>query len=278
MTVPTRDGLAAILNSVDLFPVKWSSRHVSRLGRRPHRQSQRQVRRIPQGTVRLVIMSELPPRPDTETGEPKPPNAPFQYPHDGVSGRKSSRVPSTPEGQGPTLEHYRESEIAVWLTAPVVPLVLLLIAIWHSGLIALTYWFTWVFLIISYLISVFQGRRSVLTAGSDWVRYRKTWVRTYELIRIHYTPAAQGMRHDVVLDESSHGVVIPIEVLQSNKQLWDYVHLGMRHSVANGAKVTRSARNQFPELRADEPRSDTGEDQPNNERSQLDMNHKNEGH
>lgn len=220
-------------------------------------------------------MNQLPPRPDPQTGEPKPPNAPFQRPHD-LGESTPSRVPDPPEGQGPVLAYQREPRRAVWLSAPVPPLVLLVIFVATTGLVALTYWFTWVILIAYFAFLVYKGRSDVLTAGADWVQYRRTWVRTYELVRIHYTPAAQGMRHDVVLDETNHGMVVPIEVLQSNKQLWNYVHLGMRHSVANGAQVTRSARNQFPELHADEPRSDTGEDQPNNERSQLNSHHRNE--
>lgn len=216
----------------------------------------------------MVTMHQLPPAPDPQTGEPKPPDSPFQQQHD-LGDRTPSRVPDPPEGQGPVLACHREPALAVWLSAPVPPLLLLVIFVLTNGLVALTYWFTWVILFAYFAFLVYRGRSDVLTSGADWVKYRNTWVRTYELVRIHYTPAAQGMRHDVVLDESDHGVVIPVKVLQSNKQPWNYVHLGMRHSVANGAKVTRSARNQFPELYADETPSSTDEAQSNGEHSRL---------
>src|SRR5437763_15582668 len=58
-------------------------------------------------------MGGLPPRPDPETGELRPPAAPVQ--HHGTAAEKApSRLPDPPERQGPVMEYYRESKRCVW--------------------------------------------------------------------------------------------------------------------------------------------------------------------
>lgn len=55
------------------------------------------------------------------------------------------------------------------------------------------------------------------------------------------------------------------------------VRLGSAIPTPTGRTSLPLFRNQFPELYADEPPCDTGEDQPNNERSQLNSHRRNEG-
>ncbi|GAA2784938.1 hypothetical protein [Saccharopolyspora taberi] len=139
----------------------------------------------------------------------------------------------------------------MWLSAPAPVLILLIGAVWHSGFVALTYWFVWVIVAAVFAFTVYVGRATVVTAGSDWVRCNGAAVRTYELISIRY--AARGMGGvDLVLTDRTGSVVIPLSHLQANKRLWGYVYLGMRYSAANGAKLDRTTRAQFPELVSDE--------------------------
>lgn len=191
---------------------------------------------------------ELPSRPDRETGEPRPPAAPVEHSGDGWVEKPPRRLPPPPEGQGPTLEYYRESARSVWLGGLVPAGLLLLLAVWHSGTIAFTQWFVWLIIGVVYAFIVYRGRSAVLTAGAEWVRINRYWVRLYELTRIHYVITAQGAGREFSLDDRCGGITVPLHVLQSNERLWDLVYLGMRHSAASGAEVTRAARAHFPEL------------------------------
>ncbi|MFD0918186.1 hypothetical protein ACFQ16_00370 [Saccharopolyspora rosea] len=197
-------------------------------------------------------MPGLPPRPDSQTGQPRPPAAPVQY-RGGEAEKTPSRVPDPPEGQGPVLECYRESKRSVWLSAPIPIVLLLVVFILDSGFEALTYWFTWAILIPYFAFLVYKGRSDVLTAGADWVQFKGHWVRTYELISVKYAVRGQGLSHEVVLTDRNGGIGIPLRLIQSNPRLWDYVYLGIRHSVANGAKTNAALRNAFPELATDAP-------------------------
>lgn len=196
-------------------------------------------------------MSSLPPQPDLHTGEPAPPEAPRTAIGNMGGEEYPYRLPKAPEGEGPTLAYYRESNKTVWLSASVVPIFILLASIAYGGLIVLTYWFIWAIMGVIFAIVVYQGRSEILTAGVEWLRFGTYWVRTYELTRMDCLPAANGARQDIAFNDAHRSVVIPIKTLQADKKLWNYVHLGLRHSVANGAEITRSVRSQFPELTAD---------------------------
>ena len=192
--------------------------------------------------------TELPPKPDRETGEPRPPAAPLEHSSDGFPAKAPSRLPKPPEGQGPALEYYRESARSVWLGGLIPAGLILALAVWHSGSIAFSQWFVWLIIGAVYAFVVYRGRATSLTAGAEWVRINRHWVHLYELTRIHYVITAQGAGRELSLGDRHGGITVPLNVLQSNKRLWDLVYLGMRHSVANGAEVTRTARAQFPEL------------------------------
>lgn len=189
----------------------------------------------------------LPPPPDPYTGEPRPPAAPAQFRGDGGAEKTPSQVPKAPDGKGPVLEYYRESARTVWLSAPA-PIVILLIAlIAYGGLEILTYWPLWILLGGYLAFLAYKGRSDVLTAGAAWVQFNGEWVRTYELTHIRYRPLGQ-IEFELVLQDRDNSVGIPINIIQCNKRLWDYVYLGMRYSANNGAELTRAIRSQFPEL------------------------------
>ncbi len=55
--------------------------------------------------------------------------------------------------------------------------------------------------------------------------------------------------HNLELTDREHRVVVaPLNIIQANNQLWDYVYLSIRHSATHGAQLNRTARAQFPDL------------------------------
>ncbi|MEV0701174.1 hypothetical protein AB0I53_25155 [Saccharopolyspora sp. NPDC050389] len=165
-----------------------------------------------------------------------------------TSEKQPSRLPDAPEGQGPTLEFFRESKLGVWLSAPVPIVIVLVLAVLYGGLVVLTYWFIWVLMAAYFIFLVYTGRSDALAAGADWVRFNKYWVRTYELTSIRYVGRGSGTSFALELSDSERRVELPLHVVQSNRRLWDLVYLGMRYSAASGAQVNRAMRSQFPEL------------------------------
>jgi hypothetical protein len=172
----------------------------------------------------------LPHPPDLQTGRPRPPRAPTQ---------------------GPTLEYFRESNRSIWISAPVAPIIVLLIGLWYGGPSVLTYWWVWALLAVYLAWLVHMARAEFIAAGVDWLQTKNGWVRTYELTNIRYLTAAPGAHQLGVTDRDNRKLVMRISLLQSNHRLWDYVYLGLRHSVANGATMNRFARAQFCDLAAD---------------------------
>ncbi|CAM00080.1 hypothetical protein SACE_0739 [Saccharopolyspora erythraea NRRL 2338] len=149
------------------------------------------------------------------------------------------------------LEYYRGSRLSAWLTSLVPSAVLLVAGMLHSGVMwTLTFWPTWLFVGGLYAFNVYAWRSEVVTAGADWVRFRRHWVCTYELTSIRLV--ARGANgHDLVLeDRDGRAVGAKPYLFQANRRLWDLVYLGMRHSAANGAEVNRPARGTYPEVAA----------------------------
>lgn len=198
-------------------------------------------------------MTNLPPRPDPTTGEPRPPEAPTQ--HQGVPSETPPKtLPAPPEGEAPALEYHRLSKRNVWLGAPIPIVILLALAVLHSGFVALTYWFVWAIAAVYLAYLIYTVRSDVLTAGAEWVRLNRAWVKTYELTSMNYVGRGSGSSFAVVLKDRERSVELPLHIAQANKQLWDLVYLGMRYSAANGAEANRAMRSQFPDLAPSAPR------------------------
>jgi len=189
---------------------------------------------------------ELPPRPDAESGEPVPPEAPTVT-AEGFNEKKRSRVPKPPPGRGPVLAHYRQRRYLSWLGGFIPVTVLAIAFLLHSGLEAVKIWPLWILLGVVYAWSVFVSRANVVSAGSDWVMCRKYWVDTYGLAKIDCR--SQGLNQPVlVLEDAERSLEMPISLAEADRTLWNYVFLGMRHSAAGGAAVTLRARATYPQL------------------------------
>lgn len=100
----------------------------------------------------------------------------------------------------------------------------------------------------SYTWTVVVHRVGTISAGADWVRGgRKHWINTCELARINLRTYASN-QPGLVLADQERTVEIDLGLLQYERKVWDYVHLGMRHSAANGAELDRNTRATFPEI------------------------------
>ena len=192
--------------------------------------------------------ADLPPRPDPETGQPAPPVAPTQT-AEGYNEKKPTKLPDPPPGHGPALAQFREKRHLSWLGG-LIPVVVLAVAfIAYDGLSAIRIWPLWILLAAAYAWTVFVARVNVVAAGADWVRCRKYWVNTYELTKIHCR--TYGVNEATVfLADNERTVEIPIGLVESDRTLWNYVYLGLRHSAAKGAELNPAARGPWPELAA----------------------------
>ncbi|QGK68979.1 hypothetical protein GIY23_04995 [Allosaccharopolyspora coralli] len=145
------------------------------------------------------------------------------------------------------MERYRQRKLASWLTALAPPFVLAVALYLYGGLWALSLWPNWVLIGGLFVYLVYASRAEVVTAGADWLKIGKHWVKTYELTGIEYQP--RGMNgYELVLSDETRTVRFTPRLIQANRKIWDLVHLGMRYSVANGAELNNDARAAFPEI------------------------------
>lgn len=202
-------------------------------------------------------MPELPPKPDPDTGEPRPPRAPVPARHEATRTNRTRRKPEPPDGRGPTLvlAHYREQARYPLLHALKAATTFAVLLLLISSGFTVTEWFVLPVAglhFVGYLL--FFGQRELVSCGAEWVQHNHHWIRgTYEISRVDYAYDSRGEQPRLVLDKHVHRLNIPVDILYSNQELWDYVHLALRHSVANRAELTAAAREQFPELAAVEP-------------------------
>jgi hypothetical protein len=113
-----------------------------------------------------------------------------------------------------------------------------------GGLEWATVWWLWA-IVIGFGLLMFYviGRDGRACAGADWFAGSRGLVRTYELVQVKIR---RSISWDVLLEDRHGGkAVTPLQTLQANRDLWDLVYNGIRHSVANGAKTNQRARDWF---------------------------------
>lgn len=193
------------------------------------------------------MMTDLPPKPDLATGEPRPPKAPTQFPEPDSDARPV-KTPSAPPGQSPVIAHYRLSKTNTLIGTLGAGVLVLGMIVFINGVKTLTMWFTWVIMAAYIVFLIYSSRTELVRAGVDWVAGNNRWVRTYELTKIRYLSRGAGGTDLELTDREGRALSLPLNRIQSNHGLWDYVYLGMRHSTAHGAELNHTARVQFPEL------------------------------
>lgn len=191
--------------------------------------------------------TDLPPKPDLQTGEPRPPRAPldpdWKRPDDKhKNGLK--RVPEPPDGNGPILEWFhptRSGSIATGLIGSIVCFVFLVFK--DGGLGWVTVWWLWLFVLPWPFVFWLIGRSVRMSAGADWFAYNnKVFVKTYELSEVKVSAGGTG-RFLRMKDQSGRRAYIKLDDIQRNRELWDLVYNGIQHSVyVHGAETNKMAK------------------------------------
>ncbi len=191
--------------------------------------------------------TDLPPKPDPQTGEPRPPHAPLEpgwkMPED-KHKRGKEKVPSPPAGEGPILEWFCPTP---GRGGTFVGIALLIFAgfltIRDGGFGWMAHWFLWAIMAPFLAILWFTNKSTRMSAGSDWIFYgKKSFIKTYELVQVNAT-AGGAARYLDLKDRHDNTLYVQLNDLQLNRELWDLVYNGILHSVhVNGAETNKMAK------------------------------------
>lgn len=205
----------------------------------------------------------LPPRPDRETGLPRPPHAPSFIGNRRPAQRDPDREtrlsakPAPPDGQGPVLAWYKSSRRGA-LSAGLIGVVLIVGALFlikGLNVKVLETWWVWLVAVLAGVGMFFSTKKSWCAAGADWFSFQKSWVRVYELVEIK-TRFFSNTIYVYLVDVAGRKTEAPINIIQADRLIWDLLYNGIRHSIASGAELTGTARNYFqtgsPERSGDE--------------------------
>lgn len=197
-------------------------------------------------TSPFLSASELPPKPDPSTGEPRPPRAPkYSKPNKPAKENDKDRVsdpskaPEPPEGQGPVLAWYKPSRRQKWGVGGTgfVLLVVGITLMQGFDVRWMTAWWMWLIVAVFALLIGGSVRSSNLSAGAEWLQTKSNWVRLYELKKV----TAHWRSNSVHVDfEDHHGGAVQISLsdLHEDRDLWDLVYNGILHSVVAGGAET----------------------------------------
>lgn len=195
----------------------------------------------------FLRLDELPPRPDPETGEPRPPKAPefrsVRRPARSRSEASTSTAgvarPEPPDGEGPALvweppDRYRQ------LRAGAVAFVLQTLGVCVLQGFSLAWMsvpWCWLLILVFSVLVALGARQEPLAVGAEWLRVGRRWVRLYELAEIS-TIRRRGDLYLRLADRDGRRLTVNAENLRQWPLMWDLVYNGMLHSViAGGAKT-----------------------------------------
>lgn len=186
-----------------------------------------------------------PQRPDPITGEPRPPHAPLR--EEWPSGRNEAdpaKIPPPPPGEGPILEYFRSSRRETIIGAVIGgTIITVATTLSWDGFGWMTRWIFWLIISVTMAILAFVIRTEVFSAGAEWFRRQKKWVRLYELTEVKLTGRPWGRIQLVLRDRENRQVKADLNYLVQNRELWDLVYNGIVHSVHhNQARTNLGAR------------------------------------
>jgi hypothetical protein len=199
----------------------------------------------------------LPPKPDPDTGLPRPPAGPLDNSW-GSSHRhptdRTTVAPESPPGQSRTLEWIPRSwkkfkQYSIFY----VILLVGFITLKDWGIAWVEDWRVWLMVaVLSGLGALATWSSDDMAAGADWFRYGKTWVKIYELTEVKLDKAMVADNLELK-DAVGHEVSITITSIQNNLDLWNLVYNGILYSVhEGGAMVNERARDRL-RLDLDDP-------------------------
>ncbi|WP_158885025.1 hypothetical protein [Amycolatopsis anabasis] len=193
--------------------------------------------------------ADLPPIPDPHSGEPRPPRAPVENPDKEPEAKQpfqSRKVLKGPTGGGPALEwHYGDRSMQRWMSGILVAVCLIFATLKWGGLGWMSVWWLWLILAGIGLLGWILPQGHKIAAGSDWLNTRGGIVRIYELTEIKVTVNAAGGYGIELRDRSGGEADTSLDFMHSNRDLWDLVYNGIRHSVASGASTNAMARSKL---------------------------------
>lgn len=178
----------------------------------------------------------LPPRPEVNTGQPRPPEAPLWSWSDPQPTETLGGFGVPPE-RGPALETHRVKRRHVAGGTAILCAVFVGYAEFGTDLVWYREPIFWGVFAVLVAYMVFSGGWNTrLAAGSDWLRVRRSWIDTYDLTRITMHGPFFGWMVRL-RDSNGRRVRTFPEDLEANRELWALVYNGMCHSAVNGARV-----------------------------------------
>lgn len=192
------------------------------------------------------MTQDLPPMPDPQTGQPRPPHAPV----DGQNREPTAKQPfrarkvlAGSEGGGPTLEwHYGDRKMQRWMAVGLAVVLIAFYTIRSEGLAWVTVWYLWAYVAVIMGLGWLLPLGHKIAAGADWLNTRGGIVKTYELTEITVRGTAAGGYNIELRDQNGGEADTSLSFLCENRDLWDLVYNGIRHSIAAGAATTALTR------------------------------------
>jgi len=196
----------------------------------------------------MTLPSEPAPKPDSETGLPRPPRAPVAIGWKPSKPATDIRASDPPPGKGPALEWSAQPRGDAWKMVGIALILIVagislywVIFVGWEGFGWMKYWPTWLLVLAGSLFFLLMRKGTKMTAGSDWVYIAdKRWIDTYNLREITVT---RGRDTDLKLvDNEDRQNISSLSEYQRNRNLWDLVYNGILHSAAyNNARVNSDA-------------------------------------
>ncbi|MDG3009190.1 hypothetical protein G4X40_03415 [Rhodococcus sp. D2-41] len=182
------------------------------------------------------IPEQLPPCPDAQTGLPRPPQAPRGY--KGKNRTPTNRIPRKapppPEGQGPRIEWFQESNRSSLVAGGLTIVFMAAFFTLRNGFGWATNWAVWLTFFLTGLAIFSCFRNSWVAAGARWLQWRKAgWVDVYTLTKINIRASGPNAYIDLA-DSAGRSISPKLSDIQDSQRIWDLVYNGIVHSVANG--------------------------------------------
>ncbi|KAA9152406.1 hypothetical protein FPZ12_036965 [Amycolatopsis acidicola] len=195
------------------------------------------------------MSEELPPMPDPRTGEPRPPHVPIDGRTLAARAKQpfhARKVLAGPEGSGPALEWcYGDRKMQRWLAVCLAVVLIAFYTIRSAGFAWVTVWYLWAYVAAIVGLGWLLPLGHKIAAGADWLNTRGGIVKTYELTEITVRGTAAGGYNIEFRDGNGGEADASLDLLRENRDLWDLVNNGVRHSVAAGAATNVLARSKL---------------------------------
>lgn len=196
---------------------------------------------------------DLPPKPDSQTGEPRPPIAPLvagagRDAHEVTRGVYSKRRPTPPKGRGPALEWFQGTRwfgISAFLLGFIYIVIAGTIQEWSFWWMSV--WWIWLAPVGLGINHYFRFRRQTKAAGADWYADGRHWVDAYDLKSVRVKDESGRLDLDLT-DRSGRSVSTTCMAIEKNRKLWDLVYNGIIHSAKEHPLETNEDARQYLDL------------------------------